>query len=249
MSKNKLLVAGALVLALGIYAYANDIVTYSGIGSDSFYLIGTNGNSLQLKPGAMSSSFSLTMPTSQGSAGQYLKNIGSGELSWGTQTATLPAGIIIAYAGSDCTNAGYLAANGQAVSRTGYSALFTAIGTTWGVGDGSTTFNIPDLRNRYLRGTGTNGDSNGGDAVSLGAYQGDATAKKGLSLTDPGHDHDMTSNGTNGNAGSTAPYSSVAAYSYTNTDDIQASTTGITLGSTDNETRPKSYGVTYCITY
>ncbi|MBB5017427.1 phage-related tail fiber protein [Chitinivorax tropicus] len=48
--------------------------------------------------------------------------------------------------------AGYLKANGAAVSRTTYAALFTAIGTAFGAGDGSTTFNLPDLRGEFLRG-------------------------------------------------------------------------------------------------
>lgn len=49
-----------------------------------------------------------------------------------------------------CPN-GYLKANGAAVSRTTYSALFTAISTTFGAGDGSTTFNIPELRGEFIR--------------------------------------------------------------------------------------------------
>jgi microcystin-dependent protein len=54
------------------------------------------------------------------------------------------------YAGSAVPN-GYLACDGQAVSRTTYAALFNAIGTTWGAGDGSTTFNVPPLNSRFLR--------------------------------------------------------------------------------------------------
>lgn len=48
--------------------------------------------------------------------------------------------------------AGFLLCNGQAVSRTTYAALFAVIGTTWGSGNGSTTFNVPDLRGVFLRG-------------------------------------------------------------------------------------------------
>lgn len=47
---------------------------------------------------------------------------------------------------------GWLKANGAAISRTTYSALFAAIGTTYGAGDGSTTFNLPDLRGEFIRG-------------------------------------------------------------------------------------------------
>lgn len=47
---------------------------------------------------------------------------------------------------------GYLKANGDAVSRTTYAALFAAIGTTFGAGNGSTTFNLPNLRGEFIRG-------------------------------------------------------------------------------------------------
>jgi microcystin-dependent protein len=66
----------------------------------------------------------------------------------------MPAGIIVPYAGASLP-AGFLNCNGAAVSRTTYSALFAALGVTWGAGDGSTTFNLPDLRGRALIGVGT----------------------------------------------------------------------------------------------
>ncbi len=59
-------------------------------------------------------------------------------------------GTIIAYGGSGAVPAGYLACDGSAVSRTTYAALFGAIGTTWGAGDGSTTFAVPNIRGRAL---------------------------------------------------------------------------------------------------
>lgn len=67
---------------------------------------------------------------------------------------SLMTGIIFDYAGSSIPS-GWLDCDGSAVSRTTYAALFTAIGTTWGVGNGSTTFNLPDLRGRYTVGAGT----------------------------------------------------------------------------------------------
>lgn len=63
----------------------------------------------------------------------------------------LPYGV----SGAISPTTGYLTCNGAAVSRTTYSALFAAIATTWGVGDGATTFNVPDLRGRALIGDGT----------------------------------------------------------------------------------------------
>jgi microcystin-dependent protein len=67
----------------------------------------------------------------------------------------IPAGIgPLPYAGSSVPD-GWLECDGSAVSRTTYADLFTAIGTTWGAGDGSTTFNLPDMRDKVPIGSGT----------------------------------------------------------------------------------------------
>ena len=65
----------------------------------------------------------------------------------------LPPGIIIAFGGSSAPN-GWLLCQGQAVSRTEYKNLFDVIGTAFGNGDGSTTFNLPDLREATTKGIG-----------------------------------------------------------------------------------------------
>lgn len=62
-----------------------------------------------------------------------------------------PAGTVI-WTARNTAPTGYVKANGAAISRTTYSALFSAIGTTFGSGDGSTTFNVPDLRGEFVRG-------------------------------------------------------------------------------------------------
>lgn len=58
----------------------------------------------------------------------------------------------VAYYPANTVPAGWLKANGAAVSRSAYAALFAVVGTTYGVGDGATTFNLPDLRGEFLRG-------------------------------------------------------------------------------------------------
>jgi len=69
-------------------------------------------------------------------------------------------GMVVPYAGLEAkVPAGWLFCNGQAVSRTTYSALFGVISTTYGVGDGSTTFNVPDLRGRIPFGKADNSNS------------------------------------------------------------------------------------------
>lgn len=74
---------------------------------------------------------------------------------------TMPAGVMVPYAGTAAPS-GWLVCAGQAVSRTTYAALFAAIGVIYGAGDGSTTFNLPDLRGRVVAGE----DDMGGTAAS-----------------------------------------------------------------------------------
>ncbi len=86
-----------------------------------------------------------------GEDGQVLTKDG-GAAAWkDLPRASLP-GAIVPFAGGDVPE-GWLACDGSAVSRTGYAALFGTIGTTWGKGDGSTTFNLPDLRGRFPLGS------------------------------------------------------------------------------------------------
>lgn len=73
----------------------------------------------------------------------------------------VPSGAVLPFAGATAP-AGYFLCYGQAVSRTTYAVLFAAIGTTWGAGDGSTTFNLPDLRGRAAFGV----DDMGGVAAN-----------------------------------------------------------------------------------
>ena len=68
----------------------------------------------------------------------------------------LPVGSYIQFAGSQAPD-GFLVCNGGEISRTTYSALFAVIGTTYGSGDGSTTFNLPNLTDRFLQGSTTSG--------------------------------------------------------------------------------------------
>ena len=73
----------------------------------------------------------------------------------------VPAGVVVPFAGSSAP-ANWLLCDGSAVSRTTYGQLFAAISTTYGSGDGSTTFNLPDMRGRVPAGK----DNMGGSAAS-----------------------------------------------------------------------------------
>jgi phage-related tail fiber protein len=77
---------------------------------------------------------------------EVLGDIGAAPAVQGTPTGTI---INVAM---NTAPTGYLKANGATVSRSTYAALFAAIGTTFGVGDGSTTFELPDLRGEFVRG-------------------------------------------------------------------------------------------------
>lgn len=92
--------------------------------------------------------------------------------------------------------AGWLWCAGQAVSRATYSALFAAIGTTYGAGDGSTTFNVPDLRGRALVGLDNMGGSDAGrigTANTLGTAAGSNTISSSML---PAHTHGFTPSGS-----------------------------------------------------
>ena len=66
----------------------------------------------------------------------------------------MPTGVILPFGGSTVPE-GFLLCNGAAISRTTYAKLFAAIGTLYGAGDGATTFNLPDMRDRFAEGAGT----------------------------------------------------------------------------------------------
>lgn len=103
--------------------------------------------------------------------------------------ALTPTGAVIPFAGNAAPE-GWLLANGAAVSRATYSALFSVIGTAFGAGDGSTTFNLPDMRGRVPVGCDAN--------LTLGSMGGESKHK--LTVKEiPAHSHEL------GYANSSAP--------------------------------------------
>jgi len=94
---------------------------------------------------------------------------------------------MVCYFAQSTPPAGYLKRNGAAVSRTTYARLFAKIGTTYGAGDGSTTFNLPDGRGVFDRGLD---DGRGLDpGRTLGSYQESANLSHAHGVVDPGHAH------------------------------------------------------------
>jgi microcystin-dependent protein len=177
-------------------------------------------------------------------------------LVWGDATAPpaqsiTPTGAIMAFAYL-LPESGWLLCDGSAVSRATYPALFGAIATFYGTGDGSTTFNIPDLRGYFVRGFGTNAD--GTVSGTFGAKQGQATARPtaaltGVTNTTGSHSHGIqisytgSGSGISYESGSTVNESPGA---YTLFDGAHAHTVAIDGGG-DAETRPKNIALPYYI--
>jgi len=208
-----------------------------------------NSNYASVKaPATLGANYTLTLPGNDGDSGQYLRTDGSGVLSWESVStpAAVPAGSVFAMATSTAPS-GYLECDGSAVSRSTYSALFAVTGTTFGSGDGSTTFNLPDLRGEFVRGwdNGRGVDS----GRNIGTSQADATAKNGLSLTDPGHEHNLKATQFGGASLGHLESNAVEGQStglLTAAAETTTETTGITL-SGDSETRPRNVAMMYVI--
>ena len=174
----------------------------------------------------------------------------SGLTIGGSVTLSGFTGMVAAFAMTSAPT-GWLTCDGTAVSRTTYSDLYTAIGTTWGSGDGTTTFNLPDLRGAFLRGTGSHGTSNmanGNDFAgpSVGSFENDQ-------IQDHGHNLDRQDGATNDYlGGSTAAYGIRSSYSsaYLVSSIGPVSSTAWNSQGTPrvgDETRPFNAGINYCI--
>ena len=148
---------------------------------------GTNYVALQ-SPASLSSNLTLTLPSTDGSSGEFLQTDGSGNLSFSVVQG-VPTGSVFALAGSQAgVPTGYLECDGSSVSRSTYSALFGVIGTTYGSAS-STTFNLPNLRGQFIRGVNTTGS--GTDANrNIGSSQ---------SEDNKSHNHSISVSGTTSN--------------------------------------------------
>ena len=175
---------------------------------------------------------------------------------WVPFGSLVPTGSVLAFSGPTAPK-GYLVCDGSAVSRTTYATLFAMIGTAHGTGDGSTTFNLPDYRGRFLRGVSGNSanDPNkatrvamntGGNAGNLvGTVQAQATAKNGL--YDNGHAHSTVNTNQSGTAGGI--YTSGTNVSTPQAAAYNTNSGSSDIRSTDSETRPLNAYVNYIVKY
>jgi microcystin-dependent protein len=176
-------------------------------------------------------------------AGFYRKGLGQiGVVGSLVGPGSVDIGFVGMFAGASVPT-GYLACDGQAVSRTTYAALFAAIGTTWGAGDGSTTFNVPGLLDKFPRHRDVAGAAGAVGTVQAnqnaahthstpsvavtGTTDSQGAHQHNVYLADPGHHH--TYNQVN--ATPYMYYQAGAQGSVPTTGNTSTATTGMTIGS------------------
>jgi microcystin-dependent protein len=159
----------------------------------------------------------------------------------------IPIGGLLPYIGSSAPNSAFVLPFGQAISRTTYATLFALTGTTFGPGDGSTTFNVPDLRGRAVFGQDNMGGSAAGRITAAGGnFDGTVVGNAGGAqnhtlttsempvhnhgITDPGHTHTLSQGNITGlqGGGPGAAIQSLASGSGITT---SSSTTGIAVNN------------------
>jgi hypothetical protein len=130
-----------------------------------------------------SGAFSLGAKNSEGTK-IFLTGNANGNLTWGGHSViALSPGCIISMAADSLPPGGWLICHGQAVSRTTYAKLFAAIGTTYGEGDGSTTFNVPSTVNKVIMGA-VSTDFGKSKASALPDIKGVISTRKDASTSD-----------------------------------------------------------------
>jgi microcystin-dependent protein len=159
----------------------------------------------------------------------------------------VPTGAVMPFAMNSAPS-GWLAANGAAVSRVTYAALFAAIGTTYGVGDGTTTFALPDLRGIFLRGSGSQTISGITYNKTFGAKETDENkAHRHFIVNDDGATDTIP---TNSNfVARRGASTSFSTQNYLLTSTSTNPSLGLTSASGETETRPANIALLYCIKF
>lgn len=201
-------------------------------GSSDFRVAGDAGELVILRDGVDVARFGAS-----GLVGQEIADIGLAQLASETTARLVPSGAVMPFAGAAAPG-GWLMCDGSAVSRSTYGDLFLAIGTLYGAGDGSTTFNLPDMRGRAVFGADAMGGSAasrvtsavcGIDGSALGAAGGDQRMPAHghtASVSDPGHTHLQSFGNSSGGLVYNPPGSGAGGWGATGIR-TQSSTTGI----------------------
>lgn len=182
-----------------------------------------------------------TVPTA--TAGTNTTQIASTAFVQSAVGVAISAGAVLGFAMAAAPT-GWLKCNGAAVSRTTYAKLFAAIGTTFGAGNGSATFNLPDLRGEFIRGFD---DGRGVDpGRALGSAQGDAIRN----ITG----YIRSTNGAFYTEGATGAFAAIQQGQRASNDAGYVGYSGLTLDAslvvpTANENRPRNVAMLMCIKY
>lgn len=162
----------------------------------------------------------------------------------------MPVGALLPYAGSAAPG-GYLLCDGSAVSRSIYADLFTSLGTVYGVGNGTTTFNLPDLRGKFALGVNAShvlGSTGGAETNTLSLMQMPAHTHSGTTdaagvhshtVNDPGHSHISRIGRDDGNNSNIAGQAPPGDANFGDSQDgmsTNSATTGISLSSAGSHT-------------
>lgn len=224
----------------------NVTITWPAIGRTYFIANETTGAfTITLKAGAGATS--VVIP--QGGSGYYTINVDN---IYAPTLPGVPITAVCAFAAT-AVPTGWLVCNGAAVSRSTYAALFAAIGTTYGAGDGSTTFNLPDIRGYFVRGW------DNGRGVDSGRVFGSNQGTTNLSHAHTGNtsavgDHTHAYTFTDPGFAGIGPYPS-ASSNFASPTGIATSGAGAhshsftTNASGDGESRPVNIAMQYCIKY
>ena len=207
-------------------------------------------------PSSLSGNVALTLPSSI-TAGGFLQTDGSGNLSFQI-VAGVPTGAVFCMAVATVPN-GYFECAGQQISRVTYSALFAVIGTQYGAGNGSSTFNLPDLRGEFVRGFDNGRGVDSGRSIGSSqsgqnlSHDHDADASATSNVSDPGHRHPSRGYGNDDDGGN--------QYTGSGNNDVRSNaiedaTTGISVATNvsidvdndgGNEARPRNVAMMYII--
>ena len=227
----------------------------------------SNSNFIAIQaPSNVSNDITLTLPNSGGNANDVLQSDGSGNLSFTALPQAVPIGSVHMMATTTAPS-GYLKCNGAAISRTTYAALFAIIGTAHGAGDGSNTFNVPDLRGEFVRGwddsrgidSGRNFATSQGDQNKQHNHSASATTSISPSAHNhvfPGDDQLAFANGQGGWTNRTTGTFNYDAKSegsgngriYRTSDTTLSASTSVTINNDGgNEARPRNIAMMYVI--
>lgn len=245
-----------------LYSFSVNDVTIPNYQGEVVHVFETKGTTAQIE---------LRLVVNNSNANAFTASLDSffyGPLSFFEVKAEGPVGEVIAMTTTTAPE-GFLICEGQAVSRAAYAELFAVMGTTHGQGDGSTTFNVPDYRGRFLRGR-ANGNSRDPDrasrtAMATGGATGDAVgsvqADEFGSHNHGGGDHNHTSNYSYWNSGSAiaggslnrlgfeSPGATAALGPLTGTHTSNNISGTIISPNGGNETRPENAYVQFFVRY